>query len=190
VTYLPFAYAPDVHFEDPPATRDEQARFASDLVFIGGADADRVRWVEPFLNANFRVALYGSRWDRYAATRRAALGMADAWTVRKAIGGAAAALCLVRQANRDGHSMRSMEVPAIGACMLVEDTAEHREIFANGRRAVEFVNSPTDACERLRALMPDARQRQQLRQAAQALIRTGRHTWRDRLLDMLNTHGD
>jgi spore maturation protein CgeB len=185
VAYLPFAYAPDIHFADPPATDDERQHFESDVVFVGGADEDRVNWMAPLIARGFRVALYGGYWERHAETRQAARGMADASTVRKAIGGGATTLCLVRRANRDGHSMRSFEVPAIGACMLVEDTAEHRQIFGEPRDTVEYVDSPGAAVERIGSLLKDRGERSRLSRSAHTLIASGRHTWSDRLQAML-----
>jgi spore maturation protein CgeB len=185
VEYLPFAYAPDIHFPDPPTTEDERQRFESDVVFAGGADDDRVAWMAPLISAGFRVALYGGYWDRHAETRSVARGMANAATLRKAIGGGATALCLVRRANRDGHSMRSFEVPAIGACMLVEDTVEHHQIFGEPGQAVQYVSSPKAAVERVGALLNDDCNRNRLNRTAHALITSGRHTWSDRLRAML-----
>jgi spore maturation protein CgeB len=185
VTYLPFAYAPDIHFSDPPVTTNERLRYDADVVFVGGADRDRVEWITPLISAGFRVALYGGYWERHSQTRTAARGMADAATVRKAIGGGATTLCLVRRANRDGHSMRSFEVPAIGACMLVEDTPEHREIFGHSRTAVDYVKTPEDAVQRVRVLLGDRCERDRLTRSAHALIASGHHTWSDRLKTML-----
>jgi len=185
VTYLPFAYAPDIHFADPPSDESERRQFDADVVFVGGADPERVEWMLPLITAGLRVALYGGYWERHKETRAAARGMADAATVRKAIGGGATALCLVRRANRDGHSMRSFEVPAIGACMLVEDTEEHRQIFGDAGQAVEYIASPDAAFERATSLLADRLERQRLSQSAHALIVSGHHTWRDRLHAML-----
>ncbi len=183
--YLPFGYAPDIHFSEPPSSPEEWERYRSDVVFIGGADADRVEWVAPLIESGLRVSLYGGYWDRYPATRPAARGFADSAVVRKAVGGAAVALCLVRQANRDGHSMRSVELPAIGACIVAEDTAEHRELFGEAGVAVEFARTPSDAVARVQTLRgPDAAP-ERLRDAAHALIVNGGHTWGDRLTTML-----
>ena len=75
------------------------------------------------------MALYGEFWQRFPATRSLTRGQADAETVRRAILQTKVTLCMVRRANRDGHAMRTFEVPASGGCMLTEDTEEHREIF-------------------------------------------------------------
>ena len=95
------------------------------------------------------------------------------------------ALCLVRRANRDGLAMRSFEVPAIGACMLVEDTEEHREIFGPADRAVAYFHSVDDMVQRARRLLDDPGQRAHLASEAHRLIVQGRHTYRDRLRSML-----
>ncbi len=185
VRYVPFAYAPDVHFPDPPATEDERRALASDVVFVGGADADRVPWIAPLIETGFRVALYGGYWTRFSETRGSARGWADASMVRKAVGAAETSLCLVRQANRDGHAMRSFEVPAIGSCMVVEDTPEHREIFGPDEHAVKYVREPDEARARIAELLDNAVERKRLSAAAHELIVKGDHTWRSRLEAML-----
>lgn len=185
VSYLPFAYAPDMHFTEAPEGADDAGRFSSDVIFIGGADRDRVAWIAPLIEAGLRVALYGGYWENYSATRSAARGMADPRAVRKAIGGAATALCLVRRGNRDGHSMRSFEVPAIGACIVAEDTKEHRAIFGDDGALVVYVRDSAAAIDRIRMLLADAEAREHLRTSAKRFIMTGGHTWADRLLTMM-----
>jgi hypothetical protein len=185
VSYLPFAYAPDQHFPEPPDSDDERAQFAADVVFAGGADPERVEIVTPFIEAGFRVALYGGYWDRYAATRAHARGHADPRRLRKAIGGAHVSLCLVRRANRDGHSMRSFEVPAIGGCMVIEDTEEHRMFFGAPGSAVVYAHTVADMVDAIRELVGDPDLRRRLADRAHRLIAGGPFTYADRLRSML-----
>lgn len=42
VIFVPFGYKPTVHFPESPKTDEEKAKFASDVVFIGGCDEDRI----------------------------------------------------------------------------------------------------------------------------------------------------
>ncbi len=185
VSHLAFAYSPETHFADPPATSDETSRFSSDMVFAGGADRDRLPYFAALANAGFRIALYGGYWERYPETRDHALGHADPHTVRKAIGGSKIALCLVRRANRDGHSMRTFELAASGACMLVEDTKEHREILGpDGEAAVYFRTIP-EMVQKSRWLLDHPEERRRLASAAQSRIVNGQNTYRDRLAAML-----
>ena len=184
IEYLPFAYAPEVHFpEAPPDT--EAGRFAADVVFLGGADRDRVPIMTALIRAGIRPALWGGYWDRHAETRAYARGHADPRVVRQAIAGAKLALCLVRRANRDGHAMRSYEVPAMGACMLADDTGEHREIFGEDGQAVVYFRTIGEMVERANWLTANAAQRERLARSAHSLIVNGQNTYRDRLLTIL-----
>lgn len=183
--YLPFAYAPDLHFPEAP-TNGERAHIQSDIIFAGGADRDRVPYMESLIQAGFDVALYGGYWERYAQTTPAARGQANAVTLRKAVGAAKVALCLVRRANRDGNVMRSFELPAMGACMLTEDTEEHHEIFGDDGEAVAFFRTREEMVEKLRWLLAHDDARRRLKEAARRVVTNGRNTYRDRLEAMLD----
>jgi hypothetical protein len=185
VSYLPFAYSPDLHFPERPVTEDEWRRYGADLAFAGGADHDRIRAVMPFIEAGFDVALYGGYWDRYKETRTHARGFLSGNELRKAIGGAAVSLCLVRRANRDAHAMRTYEVAAMGGCMLVEDTDDHRALFGGSDESVAYFRTAQDAVDRLRALLADAPLRAALSLRARERVTRGDHTYAARLRDML-----
>ncbi|MCI0390835.1 MAG: glycosyltransferase [Acidobacteria bacterium] len=185
VSYLPFAYAPEAHFAEPPVTDKEKERFGADIVFVGGADHERIPYISALSRAGFNIALYGGYWKRFPESRAHNRGHADLQTSRKAIGGAKIALCLVRRANRDGHSMRTFEVPAIGACMLVEDTEEHREIFGAEGKAVIYFNHIEQMIEKARWLRESGGERQRLAESLHHVITSGKHTYRDRLASML-----
>ena len=186
VSVLPFAYNPSVHFPEPPATTQERARFANDVLFAGGADRDRVPWMAGLLRAGFSVALYGEAWDRFPETRGRHLGHAGPDTLRRAVGGAKVALGLVRRANRDGHAMRTFEIPAMGGCPLMEDTDDHRALFGEEGRAALYFRALPELCEKLRWLLGREEERRRLAEAAHRLVIEGRHTYRDRLAAMLD----
>lgn len=185
VSYLPFAFAPAVHYPETPVTADDRQRFLADLAFVGGADDDRVATIAPFIAAGMNVALYGGYWDRHDATRPHARGFVTHDEVRKAIGGAHISLCLVRRANRDGHSMRSYEVAAMGGCMLVEDTEEHHDLFGPDGEAVAYFRTPDEGVDRARALLQDPDRRLLLSRRVRALIGDESHTYLARLRHMV-----
>jgi spore maturation protein CgeB len=184
VRYLPFGYSPAVHFPQapPPAERD---RYAAELLFVGGPDAERVKILSLLIRAGFQVALYGWRWERYASTRGAARGVADAATLRQATSAAKVTLGLVRRANRDGHSMRSFEVPAMQGCLLAEDTADHREIFGAEGETVLYFARDEEIPGKLRTLLHDPDLRSRLASGAYTRITSGENTYRHRLQAML-----
>jgi spore maturation protein CgeB len=179
-----------VHFPEQPRANLSGNGKAADVVFVGGADRDRVPYMAALMRAGFQLALYGGFWSRYRETAAAACGLADAQTSRQAILAAKVALCLVRRANRDGHCMRTFEVPAIGACMLTEDTDEHRELFGEDGRTVVYFRTLEEMVEKLRWLLAHDDERRRLANAAHRLITTGRNTYRDRLQTMLQINGE
>lgn len=182
VQYLPFGYEESLFF--PQQMRIETP--AHDVLFVGGADRDRIQFMTEFLQAGGpAVTLVGGYWDRCAAMRQYALGWRPAETVRALTGAAKVSICLVRRANRDGHVMRSFEIAALGGCMLAEDTGEHREIFGRDGESVLYFRTPREAAVKARALIDDPTERTRLSASVRARILTGRHTYGDRLTSIL-----
>jgi spore maturation protein CgeB len=186
VDYLPFAFDPALHVVNnkaPVASHDIE----SDVLFVGGADQDRVTIVGKLIREGFDVALYGGYWDRYALTRAAARGLASPERIRHATYATRVCLCLVRRSNRDGHVMRSFEMAALGACMLVEDTKEHREIFGKDGEAVVYFHTSQELVSRLRWLLSNPLERIRLAKGVTARVATQENTYASRLSRMLQS---
>lgn len=190
VLYVPFGYDPLFFYPRTSEAAEEIAPLSSDILFAGGSDKDRIPYMTALIQAGFRLALYGDYWNRHPLTWTVVRGYANPQELRLAILGAKVALCLVRRANRDGHSMRSFEIPAVGACMLTEDTLEHREIFGEEGKAVVYFRTIPEMIEKLRWLLAHEEERCRLAQAVHALIARGKHTYADRLTAMLGLSRD
>jgi hypothetical protein len=180
VHYLPFGYDEWLLCRAPALEVP-----APDVLFAGGADRDRVAFMTEFLRIGPRIALVGGYWERFPAMRPYALGKWAPESLCALTAGAKVNLCLVRRANRDGHVMRSFEIAAVGGCMLAEDTAEHREIFGPDGEAVVYFRTPRDAVGRARSLLADQAERARLSAGVQERILRGAHTYRDRLVSIL-----
>lgn len=189
VRFLPFGYDEDLFFSPHTANGTATALPTADVMFAGGADEDRVPYMQALIEHGFNLALYGDYWDRQPATKVVARGHADVATLRTAIASAKVALCLVRRANRDGSCMRTFEVPAVGTCMLTEDTPEHREIFGEEGEAVLYFDSLDAMLAKTRTLCDDQNLRTKLAERAHRLITKGGHTYRHRLAAMLAGKG-
>jgi hypothetical protein len=176
VGYLPFGYDHEIFC--PGTARRE----SFDLVFAGGADPDRLPWFRTLLERGYRIALFGGGWQRHAEFRACAHGLIEPAQLKHVMAAAAAALCIVRRANRDGHAMRSFELPAMRVCMLAEDTAEHRELLGD---TVAYFSTPDQLTEQLDLLLGDPQRRDQLAHAAHTRIVSGSNTYVDRLESML-----
>jgi hypothetical protein len=185
VTYLPFGFDPELSFRQEPTTLIDRIHFATDVTFVGGADRDRVPYIDALLRAGLQVGLYGGYWDRFSETHGRGRGHADLATLRQATSAARVSLCLVRRANRDGHVMRSLEIPAMGGCLLAEDTDEHRSLFGPPGDAAVYFRSIQQMLDQLRWLLSAEDERTRLALTAYRRIRAGRHTYEDRLRTML-----
>jgi spore maturation protein CgeB len=188
VGHLPFGYAPHMYFPEPIAPERARA-IESDVIFAGGADRDRVPYIAALAAQGLRVGLYGGYWDRYTETRNLTQGLKSPAFVREAIAAAKVALCLVRRANRDGSCMRTFEVPAVGAAMLVERTEEHVELFGVDGQAVLYFSDIPEMVEKARWLVEHDAERRRLKENAHRLIAAGKHTYRDRLASILEWAG-
>ena len=180
VEFLPFGFDPDLFFPDPPPAA-EQSQYASDVFFAGGADHDRRPFLAALVAAGFDVALYGDYWGRFAETRRITRGHATPTQLRHGIAAAKVCLGLVRRANRDGHAMRSIEVPAAGGCLLVERTREHEELFGADGEAVVYFDDIDGMVRATRQLVGDEPRRRRLASRAHEIVWRGGHTYADRL---------
>jgi hypothetical protein len=185
VEYLPFAYDPAVHFVEEPESAEESDRYHTDVMLAGGGDEDRVAVVAALTGAGLTVALYGGYWDSFPATRGLARGWLDPAGLRRATRAARVSLGLVRRANRDGHAMRSFEVPAMGGCLLAEATADHRALFGPEGESVLYFATPDEAAAQAARLVGDAALRQRLVRRAHALVTGGAHSYQDRLAALL-----
>jgi spore maturation protein CgeB len=184
VHYLPFGYDPSLSYPQR-VEPEEEVKYASDILFVGGADRDRVPYISALVAEGFKVRLYGSYWERFKETKKYTQGQVSPEVLRKATACARVSLCLVRRANRDGNVMRSFEIPASGGCMLAEDTEEHRAIFGEEGRAVLYFKNIAEMIEKTRYLLTDENKRKALAKTAHDLILQSKHTYEARLKTMI-----
>ena len=182
VYWLPFGYDETLFYKD---FNNSPGIMSHDILFVGGADSDRVKFVNEFMHLGAPIALAGGYWDRHQSFKSLALGLISPDHIRLLTAAAKVNLCLVRRANRDGHVMRSFEIAAAGGCMLAEDTVEHREIFGPDGDAVVYFRNPREAAERAKLLLANASERLRLARCLHRRIADGRNTYTHRLATML-----
>ncbi|MEM7774288.1 MAG: glycosyltransferase [Pseudomonadota bacterium] len=184
VRYLPFAY--DSHLFSRRDAHEMSASEHDDVLFVGGADPDRVAFFREFVQHGLRVKFVGSYWDRYAIPGGSCIGSRDWKSISALTAGAAVNVCLVRRANRDGHVMRTFEIPAVGGFSIVEDTADHRAFFREEGECVLYFSTPKEAVEKARWALENPLERRRMAAAAHARVAEGGHTYHDRLATMLD----
>lgn len=180
VSYLPFAYDQELFYAKPASETELPGH---DVVFVGGADRDRAELLAPLCGTKeIDVALFGEYWDRYTSTAARFCGYAELPHLRRLVWGAKLTICLVRRANRDGHAMRSYEVPALGGFALIEDTAEHRELFGE---TTAYFSDGEGLVEQARRFLLDPAKRVTLSESMRSRVVCGSNTYDDRLRRML-----
>jgi spore maturation protein CgeB len=98
------------------------------------------------------------------------------------------ALSLNRKANRDTHVMRTFEIPACGAFFLAERTDEQLGMFVEDQEAV-FFNGTDELLEKTTFYLRHPEARQKIAHAGYRRVTSGRNTYRDRALQLLNEAG-
>lgn len=180
--YLPFGYDPECHFPEQKISKEETGKFASELVFIGTCDHDRVETLRFLATQDLSVRFYGGgrRYRLIPALRRRHSGLVMGRDYRLAMNCSKIVLSLNRMANRDTHVMRTFEAPACGSFMLAERSEEQCGMFAEDREAV-FFSSTEELWDKVRYYLAHDDLRRKISQAGFDRVTSGRNTYRDRL---------
>jgi len=186
VHYLPFGYDPQVH---RPWPHDGLAGQASDVLFVGGCDGDRLPLIGALIDGGLQLALFGGYWNRHSKTRPFWRGIVDQDTIRAASAATRVCLCLVRRANRDDNVMRSFEAAAIGGCILAEDTPGHRDLFGPENHSARYFRNTSEMVQEAKALVSDPQARRSISVQLRKRIAMGGNSYADRLMTMLRLSG-
>jgi len=141
-------------------TPTDRARWSSEVVFVGSWMPERGAFVAELARRGLPLAIYGDFWPKAAewselkAAWRGPAVYGDDYA--KAIQCSKIALGLLSKANRDGHTTRTAEIPALGGLLCAERTADHLQLFAEGKEAV-FWNDVSECERKCRALLYDGK---------------------------------
>jgi hypothetical protein len=184
IAYSRFGYNPDVN---RPINPESRGFHRVDVAFAGTADQDRLPIIGELFERlpNLSVSIYGNGWHRRASLRGATRPQLTGLDYAAAMSAATVCPCLVRRANRDGHVMRSFELPAIGAFMLAERTEEHQEIFEEGVHC-DYWSSIEELVDKARWYSANPRRAAELALRGHEMIRAGEHTYADRARQVLD----
>jgi spore maturation protein CgeB len=179
VHYLPFGY--DTRYFAPLPSQE----ILYDVFFAGGADRERASLMGFLLRAGLKVGLYGAYWDRFAETRGKSAGYASPEQLSPLIASSRVSLCLVRRSNRDGHSMRTFEIGAIGSPMLAEDTSEHREILGGEGHAALYFRTMDEMLEKILWMIDHPQESRMMGARLLSRVTSGGNSYEDRLNEIV-----
>lgn len=156
--------ADEVAHASLPLTPEDEARWASDVSFIGTWMSERGPLLIRLLELGVPMTIYGNRWQK----AREWSGLRFAWRGPEIIGSdyvkaiqySKVCLGLVSKGNRDLHTTRSAEIPYIGSVLCAERTPEHEVMYTDGKEAVLW-STAEECAEKIFWLLnnPEARLR-------------------------------
>lgn len=132
-------------------------RYRSDVAFVGTWMPERGPLMVELLRQNLPLSIWGDGWQKAPEWPQLAPcwrggGLYDQDYVA-AIASAKICLGLLSKGNRNLHTSRSVEIPAMGGLLCAERTSEHLALYEDGREAVFWDNAAECAtlCQRLLA---------------------------------------
>lgn len=172
VEYLPFAWDPKVFpYIAQPKERDW------DVVFVGGWDRHRERWLEPVAR-EFELRIWGPTY--WGERTRPDSHVRAAWQGRalrgeeaaRVIAGSPVVLNVLREQNLpDGTNMRTFEVPGAGGFLLASRTGGAREIYPEGEAAAYF-GSHEELTEKISFYLEHSAERRKIARRAHEITRS------------------
>lgn len=141
----------------------EYETWRSEVVFIGTAFPERGPFLSELVKLGVPLTIHGERYQRLAQwsllrPHWRAANAAESESYANAISAARICLGLVSSANRDLHTTRSMEIPALGGLLCAQRTAEHSALYEEDREAV-FWSTPEECAAKCLALLADESRR-------------------------------
>jgi spore maturation protein CgeB len=126
----------------------EQEQWKSAVSFIGTWFPERGPFLAELMDRGIPLSIWGNRWQRAREWNK----LKTAWRgptlynqdYVKAVQSSQICLGLLSKGNRDLHTTRSMEIPAIGSLLCAERTSEHLQLYNEGTEAIFWSNA--DEC--------------------------------------------
>ncbi|MDE2464396.1 MAG: glycosyltransferase [Alphaproteobacteria bacterium] len=158
---------------------EQEARFAGEVVFVGTWMPERGPFLAELVQRGVPLAIWGNRWQKAPEWQQLAphwrgpgLTMDDDYAA--AILASKVSLGLLSKGNRDLHTTRSLEIPALGGLLCAERTSEHLALYEEGSEAV-FWSDAAECAEQCRALLADEPRRRAIAAAGHARAQRNGH---------------
>jgi spore maturation protein CgeB len=165
-----------------------------EVLFLGTWMPERGPLLAELLRLGVPLSIRGSHWQAapewplLAPAFRGDAVFGDDYA--RAIQCARLSLGLLSKGNRDLHTTRSLEIPALGGLLLAERTEEHLSMYRDGVEAV-FWSTPAECAQHCHDLLADEAQRKTIAAAGHRRVVANRHFNEPTLAMLLTTlHSD
>lgn len=149
------------------------------VVFVGTWMPERGGFMAELIQRGVPLRIFGPRWSRAPEFPTLSAHAEERWMgdapYVEAIASARISLALLSRGNKDLHTTRSLEIPAIGSLLCGERTSEHLAMYREGEEAVFWADAEECAKTCLALLAEPSRIAQMAQAGRQRLIRDGNY---------------
>jgi len=160
-------------------TEADASRWQSDVLFLGTWFPERGPFLLELIQRGVPLTIRGANWQKapewpdLKSHYRGGQLHGDEYAL--ALQCAKVSLGLLSKGNRDLHTTRSVEIPAVGGLLCAERTADHLEMYVEGREAL-FWDSSEECAAVCLAILGDDSGRKRIAEAGHARsIKNGNH---------------
>ena len=160
-------------------TDADRAQWTSEVLFLGTWMPERGPFLVALMERGVPLAIRGTAWQKAPEWDRLKTAWRGGGIFRsdyaKAIQCARVNLGLLSKGNRDLHTTRSLEIPALGGLLCAERTTEHTAMYEEGKEAL-FWSDADECAAQCFAALADEQRRQRIAAAGhERLARNGHY---------------
>jgi spore maturation protein CgeB len=157
---------------------NDDVQWASDILFLGTWMPERGPFLLDLINRGLPLTIRGSNWHKSPEWPQLQKywkgGSIGGDSYAKAIQCAKVNLGLLSKGNRDLHTTRSQEIPALGGLLCAERTSEHLSMYAEGQEAL-FWSNPEECAAMCRYALAEENRRLSIAAAGKRRIKKNGH---------------
>lgn len=170
-------------------TEKDHQNWDSDVLFLGTWFPERGAFLLELIQLGVPLTIRGPNWHKapeWSQLKKFWKGGAIAGDdYAKAIQCAKVNLGLLSKENRDLHTTRSLEIPALGGLLCAERTSEHITMYNEGQEAI-FWKDAAECAEMCRFALSDENYRQTIAAAGHLRVKKNGHYNETILTTILN----
>jgi spore maturation protein CgeB len=187
-----FMTADEISHAPRVLTDEDYKQWSSEVIFVGTWMPERSPFLLELINRGVPLTIRGSNWHKAPEWiqlktywKGASIAGDD---YAKAIQCAKVSLGLLSKGNRDLHTTRSSEIPALGTLLCAERTTEHALMYEEGKEVLFW--SDADECAAVCKLaLSDETRRQAIAKAGQQRLKKNGHLNEAILVEIIATLG-
>jgi len=181
--------ADEVSHAKRPIDQSDYLAWGSDVLFLGTWFPERGPFLLKLIKLGVPLTIRGANWHKAPEWKFLKSywkgGNISGDEYAKAIQCAKVNLGLLSKANRDLHTTRSLEIPALGGLFCAERTSEHLEMYREGKEAL-FWKDEEECAEMCTFALENETRRKTIAASGHARLIANRHFNERVLEDVLN----